>query len=65
MKPPLLVCGRGVAQTIQVHLDAGDYRKLYELVLIDGGSMADTVRRMVREEFQRKEGFQEIGDKVD
>lgn len=45
MSPP---SGR-VGRTIQVHLSASDYRKLYELTLRRGVSMAETVRQIVRE----------------
>lgn len=45
MSPPQRIGKRQV----QVLLDPADYRTLYELTLRDGGSMQETLRRLIRD----------------
>ena len=44
MDPPLV---RGT-RTVAVILSADDYRTLYDLTLLSGTSMAETMRRLIR-----------------
>ena len=48
--PPKPFIGK---RTISAQVDHDDYRQLYELTMISGVSMQETIRRMIRAEFKK------------
>ncbi|WP_306131015.1 hypothetical protein [Roseovarius sp. MMSF_3350] len=42
-----------IGRAVTVHLNADDYRDLYELTMTRGGSMSDALRDLVRAESAR------------